>query len=132
MEKRYKIRVNSQENIEVLLQEIYDEACRHFNEVQNEINKLANSVNLGNDNISIEEKTKYSKAMHEFIIDKKNAITMKLEITKFLGEIVKHNGDLNEAINSARAGKATKLDLGSLRSATMPTSTDNTATYNLK
>ena len=37
---RYKVRLNSCEKIEELLQEIYDQACRQLNEIQNELNKL--------------------------------------------------------------------------------------------
>ena len=40
--KRYKVRLNSAEKIEELLQEIYDQACKQITEIQNEINKLVN------------------------------------------------------------------------------------------
>ena len=43
--KRIKVRLNSVEKIEELLQEVYDQACRQINEIQNEINKLINSTN---------------------------------------------------------------------------------------
>ena len=56
--KRYKVRLNSVEKIEELLQEIYDQSCRQINEIQNEINKLTNSTNLGSDDITMEEKAK--------------------------------------------------------------------------
>ena len=38
--KRIKVRLSSVEKIEELLQEVYDQACRQINEIQNEINKL--------------------------------------------------------------------------------------------
>lgn len=44
MEKKYKVKLNSIEKIEELLQEIYDQAVRHLNEIQMEMNKLQNST----------------------------------------------------------------------------------------
>ena len=38
--KRIKVRLSSVEKIEELLQEVYDQACRQINEIQNEINRL--------------------------------------------------------------------------------------------
>ena len=53
--------INSVEKIEQLLQEIYDQSVKQYNEIQNEMNKLSNSCNLAD--VTIEEKTKYSKAI---------------------------------------------------------------------
>jgi len=115
MENRYKVKVNSIEKIEQLLQEIYDQSCRMTNEIQNEINKLVNSTNLGEEGFSMESKGKYAKAMHDFMADKSNAIKMKFEIAKFMGELVKHHGDVDETLNDKDFKKATKLDLNSIR-----------------
>lgn len=115
MERRYKVKLNSSDKIEDLLQEIYDQSCRHFNEIQAEINKLANSTNLGAEGTSMEEKTKYAKAMHDFLIDKKNAIAMKLEVAKFMGEVMKHSGNVDAALSDKSFQKRTTLDLEGLR-----------------
>ena len=40
MEKKYKVKLNSIEKIEELLQEIYDQSVRHLNEIQMEMNTL--------------------------------------------------------------------------------------------
>jgi hypothetical protein len=69
--KRYKVRLNSNEKIEELLQEVYDLACRQINEIQNEISKLINSTNLGADDFTMDDKAKYFKAMHDLNQDKK-------------------------------------------------------------
>ena len=59
--KRYKLKLNSVEKIEELLQELYEEADKNIVEIQNEMNKLANSVELNNE--IVDAKAKYAKAM---------------------------------------------------------------------
>lgn len=113
MEKKVKIRLNSTEKVEELLQEIYDQACRQLTGVQNEINKLINSTNLAD--VPIDAKAKYAKAMHDYHTDQNRALTTKVELVKFMGEIVKHNGDIEGALNDQQFAKATKLDLDQLR-----------------
>ena len=59
MEKqRFKVKLNSFEKVEELLQEVYDQACRQLNEIQNEMNKLINSTNLGADDFTMDDKSK--------------------------------------------------------------------------
>lgn len=113
MEKKVKIRLNSTEKVEELLQEIYDQACRQLNSVQNEINKLVSSTNLAE--ASIDSKAKYAKAMHDYHGDMNRALTTKVELVKFMGEIIKHNGDIEDTLNDQQFAKATKLDLDQLR-----------------
>lgn len=114
MEKRsYKVKLSSVEKIEELLQEIYDQSCRQLNEIQIEMNKLIESTNLAE--VAIDEKTKYSKAMHDYIGDKSKAISAKFEIAKFMGEILKHDGNIGDALQDKDFAKRTKLDLESLR-----------------
>ena len=98
-----QIKLNSNDKIEQLLQEAYDLTCKQINDIQNEMNKLSNSCNLGD--VTIEEKTKYAKAMNDFIGSREKAITKKFEIAKLMAEIVKHNGDVNETLNDKNAMK---------------------------
>ena len=44
--KQYKLKLDSKEKIEELLQEIYTEACKNIEEAQNEINRITNSTDL--------------------------------------------------------------------------------------
>ena len=129
MEKKVKIRLNSTEKVEELLQEIYDQACRQINEVQNEINKLTVSTNLGADDVTMEDKAKYSKAMHDFMGDKLKAIATKFEVAKFMGEMIKRGGDAAAIINDKTYAKKTSLNLDDIRNAI---SDDDTAVYDLK
>lgn len=96
--KKYKLSLNSVSKLQELLQEQYDEADRNIIEIQLEMNKLANSVELNNE--IIEAKAKYAKAMNDFIASKDKAIGRKLEIAKLMSEIIKHNGDTKKAIES--------------------------------
>jgi hypothetical protein len=113
MEKKVKIRLNSTEKVEELLQEIYDQACRQLNGVQNEINKLVTSTNMAE--ATIDSKAKYAKAMHDYHGDLNRALTTKVELVKFMGEIIKHNGDIEDALNDQQFAKASRLDLDQLR-----------------
>lgn len=130
--KQYKVRVNSSEKIEELLQEIYDQACRQINEIQNEINKIVNSTNLADENFTMEDKAKYSKAIHDFMGDKTKAIQSKFEIAKFLGELLKHNGDVNSTINDKNFIKKTSLNLSDIKAALKEDTKNEGITYNLK
>lgn len=126
--KRYKVRVNSTEKIEELLQEIYDQACRQITEIQNEINKLTNSTNLGSDDFTMDDKAKYSKAIHDYIGDKNKAIQSKFEIAKFMGELLKHNGDAKALLNDKNYAKKTSLNLKDLKEALKDVDDNSTTT----
>lgn len=128
--KRYKVRLNSVEKIEELLQEIYDQACRQINKIQNELNKLINSTNLGSDDFTMDDKSKYFKAIHDLTGDERSAIQTKLDIAKFMGEIVKRSGDINSVVNDKNIAKRTSLNFKDLRDAL---SNDNdTDNYKIK
>jgi hypothetical protein len=121
--------LNSFDKVEELLQEVYDQACRQLNEIQNEMNKLVNSTNLGADDFTMEDKAKYFKAMHDLNIDKKAALQYRLDIVKFMGEIVKHNGDASSVLNNKNYAKRSSLNFDALRKAA---NNDESITYNLK
>ena len=94
--KRYKLKLNSVEKIEEFLQELYEESDKNIVEIQNEMNKLANSVELNNE--IVDAKAKYAKAMNDFITNKDKAIGRKLDIAKLMSEILKFNGNVKLAV----------------------------------
>ena len=98
VKKRYKLRLNSLSKIEELLQELYTEADKNIVEIQNQMNKLSNSVAL-NDEI-MDSKTKYAKTMNDFITKKDKAIGRKLDIAKLMTEIHKFNGDVRKMVDN--------------------------------
>lgn len=130
MAKNYILKLNSVEKLEQLLQEIYDQAVKHFNEIQNELSKLSNSTNLSE--VTLDEKTKYFKAVHDLMGDKTKAITLKFDIAKFMGEIIKHNGDIERTLDDPAVGKTTKLDITALKKQLNDIVNDGPEEYNLK
>ena len=93
--KQYKLKLNSKEKIEELLQEIYVEACKNIEEAQREINRISMSTDLNAE--IIDGKSKYAKAINDFIATKDKAISRKLEIAKLMSDVMKFNGDVNRA-----------------------------------
>lgn len=102
--KRYKVKLNSVEKVEELLQETYNQACQQIVTIQEEMNKLSQSTILANE--ITDAKTKYAKAMNDFIANKDKAIGRKLEIAKFMGDILKYNGDIEKSVNENVANTA--------------------------
>lgn len=128
---KYNVKLNSLEKIEQLLQETYDLASKQIIHIQEEINKLANSSPLADS--TMDEKAKYAKAMHDFMGDRDKAITRKFEIAKFMGEIIKHNGNVEDTINDTKAMNGVKMDLSAIRNAVKDmANTDKPSVYELK
>ena len=92
-----KIRINSNDKIEELLQETYNQACEQISQIQEEMNKITKSTHLSD--LTIDEKAKYAKAMHDYSGDKDRAIRAKMDIAKLLIEIVNHKGSVEETLN---------------------------------
>jgi hypothetical protein len=128
---KYNVKLNSLDKIEQLLQETYDLASKQIVHIQEEINKLANSSPLADS--TMDEKAKYAKAMHDFMGDRDKAITRKFEIAKFMGEIVKHNGDIENTLNDTKAMSSMKMDITAIRNAVKDMeSADKPQVYELK
>lgn len=95
--KRYQVKLNSPQKIEELLQQLYDESDRIIVEIQTEMNKLANSIDLSQE--IVDGKAKYAKAMNDYLSNKDKAIGRKLDIAKLMSEILKYNGNVKLALN---------------------------------
>lgn len=110
--KRYTVKLNNIDKIEQLLQETYDLATRQSNQIQEEANKIAN-VTVIND-LDIDGKEKYAKIMANYITLHQKSIQQKLEISKLMTEIIKHNGDVKGAIDDSK-GALGSLDFAKLK-----------------
>ena len=110
--KKYTVKLNNLDKIEQLLQETYNLACQQYTQIQNEINKIANTTKLNE--LDIDGKEKYGKIMNNYIALQQKAITQKFDIAKLLSEIVKHNGDIKGALDAAK-NTPTTLDISALR-----------------
>ena len=100
MAKKYKVELNSNDNLQDLLQEVYLLADEQIIQVQNEINKITNSVNMAE--LSPDEISKLSKSVHDFLNIKDRAISKKLEVSKLLSEVIEHNGNVNGAVEGSK------------------------------
>lgn len=131
LKKRYSVKTNSVEKIEQLLQETYDLACQQQNQIQNEINKITNTTNLVE--LDIDGKEKYGKTLANYIKLQQNAIAQKFDIAKLLSEILKHDGDVNGALNDMK-NVSTKIDINKLREIAKSASTpaEGVESYNIK
>lgn len=97
--KKYRLKLNSPNKIEELLQELYDETNKLVNEIQEQINKISNSVSLNSE--PMDAKVKFSKAMNDFFSNKEKAIARKLEIAKLMSEILKFNGNIKAVVQES-------------------------------
>jgi hypothetical protein len=106
--KKYKIELNSADNVRDLLQETYQLADEQIIQAQNEINKLANATKLQDE--VMDARTKYAKAINDYMGMRDKAIKTKLDIAKLLTEIMTHNGDINKALNDDSSQRKTTFD----------------------
>lgn len=97
--KKLKIKLNSPARLEALLQELYNEACKNIEQIQLEMNKLSNSIQLNNE--IVDAKAKYAKAMNDYIANKGKAIGIKMDIAKLMSEVIKYNGNINKMQNES-------------------------------
>lgn len=129
-QRKFIIRLNSLEKVEQLLQETYDLATNQINQIQNEISKIANSTPLVDTDIEVKEK--YGKIMNNYLTSIQKAIDRKFEIAKFMGEVVKHNGDLNKTLNDENVIKNSTLDLRAIRESVKSINDSNNDSENYK
>ena len=124
IKKRYRLKLNSLEKIEELLQELYNEADKSIVECQNQLTRLTSSIDM-NEEIA-DAKAKIAKAINDYIKSKDNAIGRKLEIAKLMTEIHKCNGN----VAGVMADTNIAYDIEKLKSqyANMPTEIDNNNT----
>lgn len=128
LSKRYKLKLNSVEKIEELLQTLYNETDKIVVELQEQINKLTNSTKLNEE--AIDGKAKFAKAINDFESNKDKAIGRKMEIAKLMTDILKFNGNVKEMVESD------DLEWGSFREGIIAEQSDNNEikqeTYHLK
>ena len=128
--KKYKLKLNSAQKIEELLQELYEEADKNIVEIQNEMNKLANSVQL--DQEIVDAKAKYAKAMNDFITNKDKAIGRKLDIAKLMSEILKFNGNVKLAVTEGDIPDWDEITNALVDNTNVTNIEDETEKYHLK
>ena len=98
--KNFKVELNSADNLRDLVQNVIDLADTQINQAQNEIEKLKKSTDLTQE--VMDGKSKYAKAINDYlsVIDK--AMAKKIDIAKLLNEVMTHNGDIKAAMEDTQ------------------------------
>lgn len=110
---KLKIELNDIQNIRDLLQETYRLADEQIVQAQNEINKLSVSTQLEQE--AMDAKSKYAKAINDYLGMKDKAISKKLDIAKILTDIYHHNGDVKEALESGTNTKDMDINFDDIK-----------------
>lgn len=95
---KLKLELNDNQSLKDILQEAYKLADEQIVQAQNEINKLSNATQLHEE--TIEGKAKYAKAINDYLGIKDKAISKKLDISKVLADVLKSNGNVQDAIEN--------------------------------
>lgn len=95
--KKNKIKVNDINSFERLLQETYIDACNQIINAQQIIDYLTLTFKAEN----VDELTKIAKEKTAALKAKEVGIKLKLEISKLLNEVIKSNGNVEEAVNKS-------------------------------
>lgn len=90
---KFKLQLNSIDNLSDLLQQTLTEADSQIIQAQNEINKLTHSTKLEEE--IMDAKSKYAKAISDYLKIKDMAIKAKIEICKIMNDVNKMNGNLD-------------------------------------
>lgn len=97
---KLKLELNNIQSLKDLLQEVYNLANEQIVQVQNEINKLANATQLSQE--PMESRSKYAKAINDYLAIKDKAISKKIDVAKILADVCNHNGDVASALNDSK------------------------------
>ena len=104
----FRLKLNSVDKTEALLQEIYDDIQRQKNFLNNQISELKESTKLSDE--PLEQKTKFAKAMNDFAVTVDKSIGRKMEVSKIMAEILKYSGNIEKVLGEDEI--FSKLDLG--------------------
>lgn len=106
--RKFKLKLNSLEKVEVVLQETYDDTQKQQNLILGKISELEASTKLSE--ATIDEKVKYAKAMHDYITDNEKIISRKIEISKLMAEIFKASGNIEQVMSDKDVKKNIRLE----------------------
>jgi len=94
--KKQKIEINDNDSLQGMMQEVYNNACSQIQDAQ----KIINEVGAAAMPDDIDDITKIAKAKTEALKVKDSAIKIKLNVGQLQNEIIKHSGNIIEAVNS--------------------------------
>lgn len=111
MPKRRKnqIKLNSVENLETIMQEVYNDANAQINDANRAINELTNSANPED----VNDLTSIAKEKANLFKIKDSATKIKLELAKLEADVIKNQGNVEETIKTTVG--ITKADFKTVR-----------------
>ena len=109
--KKQDIKVNSNDSLEGLMQEVYNDSCKQIKEAQVTINEMSNAAKPED----VDDLTKIAKEKINAQKIKESAIKIKLEVAKLQSDIIKHHGNVDEAVSTRSGGSATAQDFKTIR-----------------
>ena len=107
--KKNKIHLNSVENLESIMQEVYNDANIQINDANRAINELVNSATPED----VSDFALVAKEKANLMKIKDSATKIKLELAKLEADVIKSKGNAEEAVKEF-AGP-TKADFKSVR-----------------
>lgn len=110
---KLKIEINDSQTLKDLLQEVYNLSDEQITQAQNEINKLSNATQLQDE--PMDARSKYAKAINDYLGMKDKAIAKKLDVAKIMSDVIKYNGDINVALNNSDSAKDLEFDFDNIK-----------------
>lgn len=108
---RVKVKVNNIPSLEVVLQEVYNEACSNIKEAQKTINELSSGTTPDD----VDDHTKVAKAKTDLLKEKTSNVKLKLEVARLQNETIKHAGDMAANVNDQSANTIKAQDFTDIR-----------------
>ena len=107
--KKNKIKLNSVENLENIMQEVYNDANVQINDANRAINELVNSSTPED----INDLAIVAKEKGNLMKIKDSATKIKLELAKLEADMIKNQGNVEETVKASIG--VTKADFKSVR-----------------
>jgi len=109
--KKYKVRLNNIENLETLMQEVYNDSNFQINEAQRAINEMT----TGSMPEDVNDLTSITRERANLLKIKDSSIKIKLDLAKLENEIIKANGSVSEGLESHIGESADATDFKVVR-----------------
>lgn len=108
--RKTKVKLNSIENLELMMQEVYNDANVQINDANRAINELVNSSNPED----VNDLALVAKEKANLLKIKDSATKIKLDLAKLEADMIKNQGNAEEAMKTFTGG-VTKADFKSVR-----------------
>jgi len=109
--QKQKIKVNSADSLEGLLQEVYNDACKQINDAQRTINELSTSVTAED----VGDATSIAKAKTDAQKVKDSGVKIKLEVAKVIKDVLKNSGNVDDTVKQISGNESLKDGFETIR-----------------